>query len=201
VRSKTLGRRAVEVQQLLVLCERALFDVVFAARGRPPPVGARCAPRRFASWCAKHTVRCLRVTHLAPGGAKAGRFEPAKEKIQIKKLPSKKSSLLSERARVLRGRATASEALLWQSLSGGKLGVVFRRQEPLLGRFIGDFVAPSCRLAVGVDGGWHSDRRAADERRDRALARAGYRVLRLDEKLVRERLAEAVALIRAAVRG
>ena len=115
------------------------------------------------------------------------------------KIKSEKSPLLTERARVLRGRATASESLLWQQLSRKKLGVNFRRQVPLLGRFIGDFVAAEVRLVVEVDGGWHSDRAAADARRDRALARAGYRVLRLDERLVRERVGEAVEIIRAAL--
>jgi very-short-patch-repair endonuclease len=38
---------------------------------------------------------------------------------------------------------------------------------------------------------------AADARRDRALQRLGYRVLRLDAELVSERIEEAVAQIRS----
>jgi very-short-patch-repair endonuclease len=38
-----------------------------------------------------------------------------------------------------------------------------------------DFVAPSVRLVIEVDGGYHADRAAADARRDRALGRFGFR--------------------------
>jgi very-short-patch-repair endonuclease len=41
---------------------------------------------------------------------------------------------------------------------------------------------------------------AADARRDRALSRLGYRVLRLDAALVMARLPEAVARVRDALR-
>jgi hypothetical protein len=50
--------------------------------------------------------------------------------------------------------------------------------------FIADFVAPSARLIVEVDGGCHARRCSADARRDRCLRRAGYRVLRLPAELV-----------------
>jgi len=104
------------------------------------------------------------------------------------------------RAREMRSALTPSEQRLWLAIRGGALGVWFRRQVPL-GRFIGDFVAASARLVVEVDGGYHARQRAADARRDRALQRLGYRVLRLDAELVSQREEEAVAQIRAALRG
>ena len=94
---------------------------------------------------------------------------------------------------------TPSELRLWSALSARKLGVQFRREVPLLGRFIVDFCAPSVQLVVEVDGQCHADRRAADARRDAALRIAGYRVLRLEAKLVMLSLSEAVALVRAAL--
>lgn len=69
----------------------------------------------------------------------------------------------------------------------------------VIDRFIVDFLAPAARLIVEVDGGYHCRRVAADARRDRALHRLGYRVLRLDAELVRSNLPEAVALIRMAL--
>jgi very-short-patch-repair endonuclease len=57
--------------------------------------------------------------------------------------------------------------------------VQFRRQVPLCGRYIVDFAAPTVRLIVEVDGGYHARRQRADERRDRDLMPLGYRVLRL----------------------
>jgi very-short-patch-repair endonuclease len=93
---------------------------------------------------------------------------------------------------------TPSEQALWAMLRGKQLGVWFRRQVPL-GRFIADFAAVGARLVVEVDGGYHADRRAADARRDRALARLGYRVLRLEVALVLERPLEACARVREAL--
>jgi hypothetical protein len=53
--------------------------------------------------------------------------------------------------------------------------------------------APARRLAVEVDGGYHALRIAADARRDAKLRRWGWRVLRLDARLVVAHPAEAVA--------
>ena len=94
---------------------------------------------------------------------------------------------------------TPSEAALWRCIRGGRLGVCFRRQVVVGGRFIVDFVAPAARLAVEVDGPYHACRQAADARRDRVLARLGYRVLRLEAELVLTRPEEAVARIVAAL--
>ena len=91
------------------------------------------------------------------------------------------------------------EAVLWRELRGSRLGVRFQRQVPLGGRYIADFLAPAARLVVEVDGAQHARRAAADARRDRVLARLGYRVLRLDAQLVLRDLPAAVALVRAAL--
>jgi very-short-patch-repair endonuclease len=92
-------------------------------------------------------------------------------------------SLLVARAAEMRRAPTTSEALLWEALKGSKLGVAFRRQVPI-GRYIVDFLAPSIKLVVEVDGGYHAQRVKADARRDRDLRRAGYRVLRVSDQQV-----------------
>jgi len=85
---------------------------------------------------------------------------------------------------------------LWQcALSGRKLGVVFRRQYRV-GRFVAAFAAPAVRLVVEVDGACHGRHGAADERRDRVLERAGWRVVRLPAELVERELAVAVERVR-----
>jgi len=99
----------------------------------------------------------------------------------------------------MRSSLTPPEALLWARIRGGRLGVVFRRQVPLLGRFIADFLAPAERLVVEVDGGYHAEQDRADARRDAVLARAGYRVLRLAAALVVRDIEAATALVRAAL--
>jgi very-short-patch-repair endonuclease len=98
----------------------------------------------------------------------------------------------------MRAAPTLTEALLWQELRGSRLGVGFRRQV-VVGGYIVDFCAPAARLVVEVDGGYHQECTATDARRDRALAQAGYRVLRLPAEMVLRRLGEAVAAVRVAL--
>jgi very-short-patch-repair endonuclease len=104
--------------------------------------------------------------------------------------------LLAARARGMRFNGTFSEERLWEAIRGRRLGVQFRRQVPICGRFIVDFLAPELRLVIEVDGEYHGRRRRADARRDEVLRRSGYRVLRLDAELVERELAVAVARIR-----
>jgi very-short-patch-repair endonuclease len=118
-------------------------------------------------------------------------------------MPSSKYSrahqaLVVQRAIAMRSALTPSEQKLWALLRGGQLGVWFRRQVPL-GRFVADFVAPSARLVVEVDGRYHAGRCVADARRDQALARLGYRVLRPEAALVLARPLEALARVREAL--
>ena len=110
-----------------------------------------------------------------------------------------RSALLDERARDMRASLTPPEAVLWARIRGRRLGVVFRRQVPLLGRFIADFLAAAERLVIEVDGGHHAEQAGADARRDAVLARAGYRVLRLDAALVVRDIEAAISLVRAAL--
>ena len=104
------------------------------------------------------------------GSMRGGRFTQVSEH---------RRQVLDERAAGMRRAPTTSEARLFEAVRGRRLGVGFRRQVPLLGRFIADLFAPEVRLVVEVDGGVHDGRAAADERRDRALAGAGYRVVRV----------------------
>jgi very-short-patch-repair endonuclease len=119
--------------------------------------------------------------------------------VRQKKVSSKGQAVLRERAWSMRHAPTESEQALWRCLSGGKLRAAFKRQVPLGGRYIADFVAPSARLVVEVDGPVHARREAADGRRDRLLRRLGYRVLRLPAELVLREPAVAVQRVREAL--
>jgi histidinol dehydrogenase/leucyl-tRNA synthetase/ATP-dependent DNA helicase RecG len=111
---------------------------------------------------------------------------------------SQRSLVLRARARVQLWAPTPSEERLWSCLRGGALGVCFRRQV-VVGGFIADFLAPSVRLVVEVDGAVHALKRRSDERRDRKLRRLGYHVLRLEAELVMRDLPAAVACVREAI--
>ena len=101
----------------------------------------------------------------------------------------------------MRGSPTSTEELLWSRIRGRRLGVVIRRQVPLLGRFIADFLVPAQRLVIEVDGAYHGGRGRADSRRDAALARSGYRVVRIEASLVVRNIESALDCIRAALVG
>jgi very-short-patch-repair endonuclease len=80
-----------------------------------------------------------------------------------------------------------------------QLGVQFRPQVPLCGRYIADLLAPQARLIVEVDGSSHRLRQQADARRDRMLVGHGFRTVRIPAELVMRDLVAAVGLVRAAL--
>jgi very-short-patch-repair endonuclease len=100
---------------------------------------------------------------------------------------------------VNRQELTFSEARLWSALKARQLGVQFRREVPLAGRYIVDFCAPSVRLVVEVDGACHAVRPRADALRDAALRALGYRIIRVAADAVIADLPAVVALVRAAL--
>ncbi len=118
---------------------------------------------------------------------------------QASQLSAHTKRVLEERAWSMRHSPTPSEALLFEALRAGALGVSFRRQVPLLGRYIGDLCAPALKLVVEIDGGYHEQRVDADARRDRALARAGYHVLHVEAEQVLRDLQAVVDGIRCEV--
>ena len=100
----------------------------------------------------------------------------------------------------MRALQPATEELLCGRIRGRRLGVVFRRQVRVLGRFTADLCAPPQRVVIAVDGDYHAVRARSDARRDAALERAGYRVVRLEASLIASDISGALALIRAALR-
>ena len=97
----------------------------------------------------------------------------------------------------MRKQATFTEVLLWQELRRSRLGVRFRRQEPI-GPFIADFACMSHRLVVEVDGhDMHS--REDDIARDRWFSDHGWFVIRLDNRQVLSDIEGAVHLVRLAL--
>jgi len=106
---------------------------------------------------------------------------------------------LLTRAAELRQRMTPEERLVWQELRGNRLGVHFRRQQPLA-PYIVDFYCHAARLAVEIDGSSHREQQGYDRLRDDYFRRQGIQVLRLSNALVRDDLASVIATIRAALR-
>ena len=93
--------------------------------------------------------------------------------------------LLLEKAKSMRQNPTDAEALLWNYISGGRLGVHFRRQHPVFD-YIPDFVCLSYRLIIEIDGGYHFDgeQPEKDAERTKHLAEQGFTVLRFTNEEV-----------------
>ncbi|HVY31527.1 MAG TPA: DUF559 domain-containing protein [Polyangiaceae bacterium] len=140
-----------------------------------------------------------RGTPSAPEASSAAR---RKEKLMKARSSSPSAQLARQHgfARAMRSEPTASERALWAVLRSSRLGVGFRRQAVVAGHIV-DFLAPSRRLVVEVDGGYHRSpaQRRADARRDRRFQCDGYRVVRVPAELVLTNLAQVVALVRSAL--
>jgi very-short-patch-repair endonuclease len=80
--------------------------------------------------------------------------------------------------------AAKPEPALWERLRRGQLGVQFKSQEHIHG-YVVDFYCPSGNLIVEIDGGIRqtAEVRASDAKKDRALLRRGFRILRLPSTL------------------
>ncbi|MEO6023922.1 MAG: endonuclease domain-containing protein [Burkholderiales bacterium] len=84
----------------------------------------------------------------------------------------------SKRQRQLRSSMTIAERKLWSALRLSQMsGHKFRRQHPFE-NFILDFVCLESKLVVELDGSQHRDTAAYDQQRTKALALAGFTVLR-----------------------
>ncbi|MAQ83954.1 MAG: hypothetical protein CMH12_12055 [Maritimibacter sp.] len=81
------------------------------------------------------------------------------------------------RAKQLRSTMTEAETRLWHQLRAHRfMGLSVRRQAPI-GPYIVDFLIPSRRLVIEVDGGQHAQN-PRDHVRDAWLTAKGYTVLR-----------------------
>ena len=97
------------------------------------------------------------------------------------------------RARELRLRQTAAEAVLWNAVRAKRLcGLKFRRQYPI-GPFFTDFASVAEKLIVEIDGGYHDYQYADDSSRQRFLEGQGWRVIRFSNDDMLEDI-EAVAI-------
>lgn len=100
------------------------------------------------------------------------------------------------RSRELRKNPTWSEEQLWSLIKANQLGVRFKRQVPI-GRWIVDFLCPSKKLVVELDGSSHEHTKAQDDFRDSDIKSLGYRILRITVNEIET--GDAIAKILAAL--
>lgn len=93
--------------------------------------------------------------------------------------------LLKVFSRENRKKSTDAEAVIWEYLRAGRMGVKFRRQHAIAD-FIADFACLSQRIIVEIDGEYHQekDQNEDDAMRDRILEKHGYKTLRYTNDMV-----------------
>jgi len=107
----------------------------------------------------------------------------------------------TRRARALRRTSTDAERLLWDRVRNRGLGgYKFRRQVPI-GPYIADFACVSEGLVVELDGSQHHEQAAEDRQRTQWMESAGYRVLRVWNNDVFQRMDEVLEAIIAELGG
>ncbi|KQT54722.1 hypothetical protein ASG43_03910 [Aureimonas sp. Leaf454] len=108
---------------------------------------------------------------------------------------------LAVRRRIARD-GTALEEALFQAMRRARPAdaALFERQIRI-GPYLADFVSPSLKLIVEIDGAQHGagDQAERDARRDAALAERGYRTLRFLNEALRRDLSGVLDTIGAVV--
>jgi len=102
----------------------------------------------------------------------------------------------------LRNNATAAEAVLWTYLQHRKLlGKKFRRQSSV-GPYIVDFYCVECRLVIELDGAPHFAANADtyDQQRTEYLEEAGLKVIRFENKDVKDNIEFVLETIKQGLR-
>jgi very-short-patch-repair endonuclease len=100
----------------------------------------------------------------------------------------KVSRELHERARELRRNMTPAEKILWEKLRHLRLnGFQFRRQQ-IINPYIVDFYCHAKSLAIEVDGDIHDLQQDYDTERSKYLTACGFRMLRVTNDDVKEKL-------------
>src|SRR5438094_2855349 len=107
-----------------------------------------------------------------------------------------------ERRKTLRQSATSAEAVLWPYLQNRKiLGKKFRRQSSV-GPYIVDFYCAECRLVIELDGAPHFAANADtyDQQRTEYLEEAGLKVIRFENKDVKDNIEFVLETIKQGLR-
>ena len=108
---------------------------------------------------------------------------------------------LFQYARANRDQPTPAEARLWEALQHKRLsGFKFRRQHPI-SIYILDFYCHACKLAIEVDGGYHSleDQKEYDKNRSADLKDAGILEVRFTNEDISNDLSSVLASIQVAL--
>jgi len=96
----------------------------------------------------------------------------------------------------LRKSQTEAEEIIWEKLKSKKLnGLKFRRQIPY-DTFVLDFLCPSKKVILEIDGKIHLKTKIRDQERDEYFMEKGYKILRIKNEEVLNNVAAVLKRIR-----
>ena len=88
-----------------------------------------------------------------------------------------------ELASQLRKKMTSSEKIFWSATKNSKLGIVVRRQMPILD-YVVDFYIKEIGLAIEIDGSVHDSNNLEDGLRQARIEKLGVRFVRFTNKQI-----------------
>lgn len=105
--------------------------------------------------------------------------------------------IFKDRRRELRTKSTRHEQLFWYRVRNNQLGYRFFRQYSA-GPYILDFYCPKLRLAVEIDGGYHSERDTMEYDKEREIYLSGLdiKTIRFKNKDVMNNIEKVIEQIR-----
>ena len=106
---------------------------------------------------------------------------------------------LVEAAQQLRRALTPAERVLWEALRSRQMAGLRFRCQHAVGPFVLDFLCPTARLVIEVDGSIHDQQVEQDKARTQHLEAYGYRVIRFRNGEVLHDLPTVLAQIEQAV--
>jgi len=116
-------------------------------------------------------------------------------------LTRKYSRELLQVSKELRKSQTEAEEIIWEELKAKKLnGLKFRRQVPY-DTFVIDFLCPSKKVILEIDGKIHLKTKFRDQERDEYFMEKGYKVLRIKNEEVFHNLDDVLQRIKKSTRN
>jgi lipopolysaccharide/colanic/teichoic acid biosynthesis glycosyltransferase/very-short-patch-repair endonuclease len=112
------------------------------------------------------------------------------------------SPIIFKNAQTLRESATQTEQILWARIRNKQLGVKFRRQHPLKD-YVLDFYCHQRRLAIELDGEYHSDamQQKYDQSRDQDLLELDIKTIRFSNDQILNNLDTVLEAIKSELAG
>lgn len=107
-----------------------------------------------------------------------------------------------ENAKQNRRNNTPAEAVLWEAIRLKKLDRFRFRNQHAIGAYVVDFYCHESKLAVEVDGQYHTDpsQMAYDEERTKVIVSSGVSIIRFTNQEVLNNLEEVLTKIKAALK-